>query len=877
MKINFILLFIFLTSFIYSQGNNELKGAITEMKRIYDTSFNIEKGIKSSQKVLELAEKGSSEYFEAIFYLTEWHISERNEVKVLEYLEEMESALKSSNQSRVAKKYWLYWHYLKSRYNQEISYNLEKALIQSIRPFYDAKLHPFIFKKLALICSSIFGQAGQYDIGGMVLKIFKTGQQFNFKNTLEHSKYLLELGKTYIYLEEFKKADETLLKAIELLTPLKEEAPYLLDECKYQLAVNGRLEGSQNPIEILNQLLIEGKREAKYLNLLGQVYSRDDNYKMALPLIQEAFSKLYLNFQPKDIYENPPKNAYTKDVKGTAYLFYYKTWALYQKAQAIEKSGHKEEAIKIFHKAIETGICGVELINKQANSFIGYELGILELNEVNYVVMGGILHVTNALCSIAPSDENFNLYFEYMEKRRSLSVHQALTPSPIPKELDTELKNYITDLEYYELRFSLARTAPSLEEFKDMLTVSLEYEIFYEKYIKNLPKVRLAHNDFEYVSATDIQNQLDENTAFIQYSSMRNNYFAMLITKEKIVPLFLFHQENYETVVYNYIKALKDPFLIQEKKRNQFIDKSKTFYDTFILPFEKDIDKKTHLIISPERELLHLPFETFLASSDKKPYHELNFLIKKHQISYQYSATLHQKIQSKPPINDLSVLGFAPVFSENKGMGSKDRSLHLFKGSDYNSMDKKKFIHLPNTKKEIEAIQRIFKDKGEVTALMNQQATKSNLIDALSNKSYHFVHIATHTMMNFNDHRLSAIACYQEANKDNLFFSYEVNKIPIQADLVILSSCESGIGRIVEGEGVLGLNRSFITSGARNVIFSLWKVDDKYSGELMINFYEHYIKEPSYTSALHHAKLKMLEDPVTANPRFWAAFVLMGK
>jgi len=98
----------------------------------------------------------------------------------------------------------------------------------------------------------------------------------------------------------------------------------------------------------------------------------------------------------------------------------------------------------------------------------------------------------------------------------------------------------------------------------------------------------------------------------------------------------------------------------------------------------------------------------------------------------------------------------------------------------------------------------------------------------------------------------------------------------LQTDLVVLSSCDSGIGRIHEGENMFAVSRSFLAAGAKNILYSLWKINDKYSSDLMIDFYRHHLKNKSYTSALRHAKLNMLSQPATAAPRYWAPFILTG-
>ena len=189
------------------------------------------------------------------------------------------------------------------------------------------------------------------------------------------------------------------------------------------------------------------------------------------------------------------------------------------------------------------------------------------------------------------------------------------------------------------------------------------------------------------------------------------------------------------------------------------------------------------------------------------------------------------------------------------------------------------FTALPETAKEVTAIaQQIEKQQGSTTVLLKKQATKQHLTTHLLKQPFQFVHIATHSLLNYYDHRFSALACYpQPTIQSHLYFSNELQFQDIHADLVVLSSCESGVGQLWIGEGLLALHRSFIYSGAKNVLFSLWKVSDIYSSQLMIDFYKYYLQGMSYTSALRTAKLEMLQHPVGAQPKYWAAFILMGE
>jgi len=130
--------------------------------------------------------------------------------------------------------------------------------------------------------------------------------------------------------------------------------------------------------------------------------------------------------------------------------------------------------------------------------------------------------------------------------------------------------------------------------------------------------------------------------------------------------------------------------------------------------------------------------------------------------------------------------------------------------------------------------------------------------------------------------KFSGIACFRtpaddSKQDDGTLFAGEIYNLNIQADLITLSSCESGYGKLENSEGLLGLNRAFVYAGTSNVVFSLWKVYDKVSAKLMIDFYQQLLKNNDYASSLRQAKLNLINDEATASPHFWSSYLLIGR
>ena len=163
--------------------------------------------------------------------------------------------------------------------------------------------------------------------------------------------------------------------------------------------------------------------------------------------------------------------------------------------------------------------------------------------------------------------------------------------------------------------------------------------------------------------------------------------------------------------------------------------------------------------------------------------------------------------------------------------------------------------------------------------LLKNEASEQALKKALG-QDYRFVHLASHSFSNLRHPELSGLACMsieEEGVENGILFSGEIYDMKINSDLLVLSSCESGVGKVISGEGMLGLNRSFVHAGVPNVVFSLWKIYDKVTNEMMQSFYAEILKGASYSKALQKVKLQLLSRPETASPHFWSAFLLIGR
>jgi CHAT domain-containing protein len=151
-------------------------------------------------------------------------------------------------------------------------------------------------------------------------------------------------------------------------------------------------------------------------------------------------------------------------------------------------------------------------------------------------------------------------------------------------------------------------------------------------------------------------------------------------------------------------------------------------------------------------------------------------------------------------------------------------------------------------------------------------------VKARDMQGYRVIHLATHGLLNADRPQFTGVVLSLVGNKNNDGFlrTDEVFNLNLNAHLVMLSACETGLGKEKRGEGVIGLTRAFMYAGSPTVGVSLWSVADKSTAELMTDFYRRLLAPSSPTAAMREAQLAMISGKKYSAPFYWAPFVLVG-
>jgi CHAT domain-containing protein len=303
----------------------------------------------------------------------------------------------------------------------------------------------------------------------------------------------------------------------------------------------------------------------------------------------------------------------------------------------------------------------------------------------------------------------------------------------------------------------------------------------------------------------------------------------------------------------------------QQRQQAQQRQKLQQLHQLLIEPIAQYLPSNPdeRVIFIPQGELFLVPFPALVNAKGK-------YLIEKHTIltapSIQVLDLTRQQRQSiganrRSPIrgDDALVVGnpiMPKVWNPAKGIEEQLSSL-------------------PGAEEEAVTIAKVFATK----PLLWEQASESAVVEQMPEAR--IIHLSTHGLLEYGTPQDSgvrdfpgAIALSPSAKDDGLLTSAEILKMKLKAELVVLSACDTGRGRI-RADGVIGLSRSLITAGVPSVIVSLWSVPDAPTAELMSEFYRQWQQNPDKAKALRQAMLITMQNH--PNPRDWAAFTLIGE
>ena len=446
---------------------------------------------------------------------------------------------------------------------------------------------------------------------------------------------------------------------------------------------------------------------------------------------------------------------------------------------------------------------------------------------------------------------------------------EALTPRE--RQAEEERRNRLGSFNS-QLTGELRRDKPDLSRVAELKAsvekARLDYEALETSLYVAHPELKTHRGEAPIVKVEDLTALLpNAASALLEYVVADDMTYLFAVTKAV-------GKTDVEIRVYTLPVKRDDLAKQTEAFRRQLAARDLGFrasaarlYALLVKPAEAQLRGKTNLVIAPDDKLWDLPFQALLVGSNR-------FLIQDAAISYTPSLTALREMTKRRKNKDVTSSPATLLALGNPQLGR----VTLNRASL--SLRNEKLGPLPEAEHEVEALRRLYgasRSKVYVGAEAREDRVKNEAGQAA------ILHFATHGIFNDASSMYSHLALAQgDTNEDGLLEAWELMRLDLKADLVVLSACETARGRFGAGEGIIGLTWALFVAGAPSAVVSQWKVESASARDLMLGFH-HQLRAPASVKAkgtkaeaLRRAAMKVMKNPETRHPFYWAGFVLVG-
>lgn len=593
--------------------------------------------------------------------------------------------------------------------------------------------------------------------------------------------------------------------------------------------------------------------------------------------------------------------------------------AEYERGHLVQSRTHIEAALDIV-ESLRTKVAGEEL----RASYLASKQSYYEL----YIALLMRLH------QLDPSKGHDAAALQASERARARSLLEILTEAgadirqgidPVLLERERALQQQINAKERYRTELlsgghTKEQAASAEKKLEDLLT---QYQEVQQQIRANSPRYA-ALTQPQPLSLKEIQQQvLDRDTLLLEYALGEARSYLWAVTPTSITSFDLPKRTDIETAARRFYELLitrnqRVKGETDEQKRRrvaraaaEYPEAAAALSRMLLGPVADQISKKRLVIVS-EGALQYVPFGALPVPSaqrpgdrntNRPPTPDPRPLVVEHEIvnlpSASTLAVLRQEMARRKPATKTVAVLADPVFrredervkriarrkveetSQNGGIRILEREVERSARESDIADGGQPIPRLPFSRREAEAIVALV-PPGEGIKAVDFAASRATMTSP-ELAQYRMVHLATHGILNSRHPELSGIVLSlvdeRGGPQDGFLRLHEIYNLNLSADLVVLSACQTALGKEIKGEGLVGLTRGFMYAGAARVVASLWKVDDRATAELMKRFYKAMLGEDRLrpAAALRAAQMAMWKENRWKAPYYWAAFVLQGE
>jgi CHAT domain-containing protein len=600
--------------------------------------------------------------------------------------------------------------------------------------------------------------------------------------------------------------------------------------------------------------------------LLAEAKALQGAWEPALQHCQAAFHSVLPNYESRQLWQVPPKadwyqeNVLLEGLRKQGNI-------LRMRAEATRSLPDLDSALIRYQLALEFEAF---LLDGYA-----YESSQLSLRQYGHELVSEALQACAWAQEISEEPRYQELAFSFLEQGKARLLGKQ-------GEVQTALKAGNDSLRLAEsrLQWELSQTDNRLfalrqggvdETDPHLLSLRERKDLLLRERASLLAKLRQLDPTYRpelVVKLAETQALLAEDQAILAYHLAEQELYVMLVGKQSCHLRKLGVGEGLSEEIAAFRESITGYFLRPQQQASLKATKASyqrlgyELYRHVLEPVAAYLPAR--LIVLPDGPLGQLPFDALLTAEAKEEafFAHLPYLIRNHSLSFAPSASwwLQQKQAVSTHQGPLQLLAVAPAYQGLTQLVPQLRGSQDFL-----------FFPLPQAEKEVEDLTELF--GGE--QLLGKSATKARFLTEMAD--HQLIHFAGHGMLEAADSRFSFLAFSATGGEKgvSLLYLHELQAHQMNAEMVVLSACETGLGEVWAGEGVNNLARGFFAAGAKSVLTTFWQVSDHQSAPFMRAYYEHLQAGLPKDEALREAKLASIAED--AAPFFWSAYALSGK
>lgn len=687
-----------------------------------------------------------------------------------------------------------------------------------------------------------------------------------FRHTGHYDSALHYLDKAWTIVEQEKQAHPNVLAILSFKA-------YVNDSLKNYSQAEKEYEKQE---AYLNEHFpTDTSRNASLFTTLGNHYKNIGQYQLALDSYQKGLNKL-CEEDISDEITTLPSLANILNKKAAFNLLAEKSRALYEDLKVSSKPGLINTTIQ----HLKTSLALLDELKSEhptdhSRVYMYQENLDLSLALVDCLIQE---YETTGIITLLEDALQFATQSQSLRLRESLNDSKARRFAGIPEallDLEAESKGSLT---FYRQKLEqlTARAGASddsrlklwTEKIADQQNRLDSLQNHFREVYPDYYKLKYQDNS---IKVAELQRYLtDTNHALINYVWQDSLLYAFVLTKDRIKvekirpPKELdLHIQNFRQVIQEYQSLTGEAAIVA------FAEQSSSLYKILVAPIRTHLDSDIdHLTVIPDGLLSWVPFEILVSQlpGSGAGFRDLDYLIQDFTINYAYSAGLWASEKERVNSWERQYAGFAPTYTLTALQQSPELSGY---GNYRNELGP-----LQYAPEEIAQTSSFFNGQ----FFLDQDASESRF-KSLEGSSQ-ILHLAMHALVDEENPWRSKMIFSQNSDtlEDGFLHAYELYNLRLNAEMAVLSACNTGFGPLSQGEGVMSLSRAFSYAGCQSIVMSLWPAQDKATTEIMTLFYQGLSKGLPKDKALRRAKLEYLKnsEDLFLHPFYWANFVVSG-